>query len=244
MKNDKKKYDVSIIIPCHNEEENIENCIKRIPNLNLKTEIVVVDDGSKDNTAEVVRKLQKRYKNLKLISYNTNKGKGPAVNTGMTKAMGEILIILDADMAVRPEDIPKFINPLLTNKNIFVNGTRFQRKMEKGAMKKFNLIGNKLMGYMFSKAISQKITDSLCGTKALYKNDFNKMGGISKDDPWSDFSLIFGAARLNLRIIEIPISYRKRIAGKSKMKLLKHSFQLFRVWFKQYSIFRSASATC
>lgn len=238
MKGKEKKYSVSVIIPCYNEEGNIEKCILRVPKLGNKTEIIVVDDGSKDQTVSIVKRLIKKNPSLKLITYKQNHGKGYAVNTGMKKATGDILVILDADMTVPPEDLPKFINPLISEKAQFTNGTRFKKTMEKGAMKRMNLIGNKLMGKLFTMTIKQEITDSLCGTKALFKNDFKKMGGIDPTDPWSDFSLIFGAAKLNLKIKEIPVAYKKRVAGKSKMKLIQHGSKMLSVWWNQYNSFK------
>ena len=223
MNNEKysnKKYSVSVIIPCYNEEGNIENCIKRIPKLGKYTEIIVVDDKSKDNSAEIVRSLQRKNSNLKLISYSPNKGKGNAVRVGLDAGKGDILLILDADMTVAPEELPNFIKPFEEGKAQFTNGTRFTYRMEKGAMKKLNLLGNRLMGLIFSLALGQKITDSLCGTKVLFKKDYKK-NGISKDDPWGDFSLLFGAAKQGLKIYEVPVHYKARVAGKSKMKILK-----------------------
>ena len=232
-KKNRNKYSVSVIIPVFNEEGNIGNCIERVPKLGSKTEIIVVDDGSKDKTSEIVKKLQKRYSNLRLISYSPNKGKGNAVKVGLGSGRNDILLILDADMAVSPSELPKFIRPFEDGKAQFTNGARFTYKMEKGAMKGLNLFGNKLMGLMFSLALGQKITDSLCGTKALFRKDYKKIG-IANNDPWGDFSLIFGAARLGLKIYEVPIHYKRRIAGQSKMKILEHGSRLFRVWFNQY----------
>lgn len=234
-----RNFSVSVIVPCFNEEDNIEQCIKRIPDLGKRTEIVVVDDGSLDGTANIVRRIGKLNKKVKLLSYCPNRGKGYAVNLGMTKASGDILVILDADMTVVPKDLPKFVKPLVSGVAGFVNGTRLTTKMEQGAMKRFNLFGNKLMGFLFSLAIGQKITDSLCGTKALFKKDFIRMGGIHKDDPWSDFSLIFGAARLHLPIVEVSVIYKRRLFGKSKMKLLQHGTRLSKVFWKQYWQYRT-----
>lgn len=229
----KNKYSVSVIIPCYNEEGNIENCIKRVPELGSSMEIIVVDDGSKDKTADIVRKLQKKYTTLRLISYIPNKGKGSAVRIGLDAGKKDILLILDADMAVAPQELNKFIKPIEEGNARFVNGARFTFKMEKGAMKPLNMIGNRLMGLMFSLALGQKITDTLCGTKVLFREDYKKIG-ISKDDPWGDFSLIFGAAKLGFKIYEVPVHYKRRVAGQSKMKLIEHGLKLFNVWYKLY----------
>ncbi len=204
-----------------------------MPNLGKQTEIIVVDDGSNDKTSEIVRKLQKKHKNLKLITYRQNKGKGNAVKFGMDKATGDILVILDADMTVAPEDLPKFIKPLANGRGRFANGTRLTTKIEKGAMGKLNFIGNKIMPLIFSAVLKQKVTDTLCGTKALFKNDYRQIS-ISPDDPWGDFSLLFGAAKLKLKIIEVPVYYKRRIAGKSKMRFFHHSVKLLKIFSRQY----------
>jgi len=227
----KEELSVSVIIPCYNEEQNIAECVSRIPSLAKFTEIIVVDDGSRDATVEVAKSLVKKVSNLKIISYKPNKGKGNAVRTGMDRAKGDILVILDADMAVRPEDLPKFTEPLKEGRADFVNGTRFVYQMQKGAMKGINNFGNRLMGILFSLILRQKITDSLCGTKALFKKHYQKVG-INKEDPWGDFSLLFGAAKYNLKLIEVPMKYHRRVAGKSKMSFLKDGYALFKLWIR------------
>jgi len=234
----KINFKVSIIIPCFNEEENIKECVLRVSKLGSKTEILVVDDGSNDNTVKIANSLKKKLKNLKVIAYKPNRGKGNAVNTGMEKATGDILIILDADMTVPPEELHKFIKPLEKGTAEFINGSRFKYEMENGAMGILNNFGNKLMGIVFSLALGQKITDSLCGTKALFKKDFNKIG-IAKDDPWGDFSLLFGAARLKLKIVEVPVNYKRRMAGESKMRFFSHGFKLIKIWLRQYQHYLS-----
>lgn len=222
---------VSVIIPCHNEEDNIENCVQRIPRLSKKMEIIVVDDGSKDKTTEVVKRMLKKNRNLKLVSYKTNRGKGQAVKIGMGKAVSDILVILDADMAVRPEDLPKFIKPLTQRRADFINGTRFFYEIEKGAMKPWNYIGNTIFSFLFSCLFKMRVTDSLCGTKALFRKSYKKIK-IDPLDPWGDFSLLFGAKKLNLKLIELPIIYHKRVGGRSKMKIFYHGIILIILWFK------------
>lgn len=229
----KLNYSVSVIIPCYNEEENIEECIKRTPKLGKSTEIVVVDDGSSDATATIAKKVAKKKKNVKVISYSPNEGKGNAVRKGLDKATGDILLVLDADMTVRPEDLPKMLKPIMSGKADFVNGTRLTQKMQDGAMKGLNNFGNHAMAVLFSLVFRKRITDTLCGTKIFFKKDYKKFG-IHPEDPWGDFSMLFGAAKLKLRLIEVPIKYYARVAGESKMKFLSHSISLMKVWWKLY----------
>ncbi len=214
----------SVVIPCYNEEGNIEEAIRKIPKMGKYTEIIVVNDGSKDRTAEKVRALQKEYQNLKLIDYSPNRGKGHAVQKGFESATQEVLMILDADISVPPEELPRFFNPLNKAQAQFVNGTRLVYPMEDQAMRTLNLLGNKIFGQIMSFITKQNLSDTLCGTKAFYKNDFKfmKMGL----DKWGDFDFLFGAAKLGSRILEIPVHYKSRRSGESKMKTFRHGIHL------------------
>lgn len=207
----------SVIVPCHNEAENIGECIRRVPNMGTGTEIVVVDDGSRDGTAERVRELMHEDRRVRLIVLEKNQGKAAAVRAGFEAARGDVLMILDADMAVEPEELPKFFAPLQDGTADFVNGTRLIYPMQGKAMKLANYLGNKAFCYIATKAMRQRVSDTLCGTKAFLKRDYVRMplGGAER---WGDFDLLFGAARLRLRIFEIPVHYTERRAGKSKMR--------------------------
>lgn len=215
---------VSFIIPCYNEEENIGPCIEGVRSVGYpNVEIVVVDDGSTDRTSEVVMSIKDR--DVKPISYKPNMGKGVAVRRGFEEATGDVLIILDADMSVPPHEAAMFVEPIAMGIADFVNGTRLLYPMEEGAMSYIRLIGNKLFGIAFSWLLGQRITDTLCGTKALRRSDYIDKLQI-KESSWPDFDLLFGAAKNGLRIVELPIHYKRRVAGVSKMKVLKHGLIL------------------
>ncbi|MDB4349597.1 bifunctional class I SAM-dependent methyltransferase/glycosyltransferase family 2 protein [Omnitrophica bacterium] len=219
----------SVIIPCHNEAGNVEEAVRRIPKMGKETEIIVVDDGSTDETANIAKKLRSSHPNLRLIDYTPNRGKGYAVKQGFDAATKEVLMILDADLSVPPEELPRFFS--LLNKGIcdFVNGTRVVYPMQEEAMRFLNLFGNKLFALIMTFITKQHLTDTLCGTKALYKKDYKhiKMG----KDKWGDFDLLFGAAKLGSRLVEVPVHYMARKAGQSKMKTLRHGLHLLRVCF-------------
>ncbi len=216
----------SVIIPCYNEEENVQNCIRRVPEMGKSTQIIVVDDGSEDKTLEKIFELKPQIANLKIIHYKPHRGKGAALKAGFDAADNDILIILDADMAVAPEILPQFFKPLNEGLADVVNGSRFLSAMEKGAMNIFRYSGNKLFLLVFFHFTGIKVTDTLCGTKALLKQDYLKM--IWGKCPWGDFDILFNVKRLNLRLIETPVTYYKRIKGISKMKPLKAGFQFLR----------------
>jgi hypothetical protein len=226
------EFSYSIMIPCFNEEGNIEDCIRRIPDLKRDYEIIVVNDGSSDLTAEVVRELAKTNHRLHLIDNSQNRGKGYATWCGLQAATKDVLIILDADMTVKPEDLPLFMYPLELRQANFVNGTRMVYPMENDAMNLVHRFGNKLFSIIFSYLLNQQITDTLCGTKCLFREDFNRI--IVNDHAWPDFDMLFGVSQLNLKLVEIPIHYQSRHAGESKMKTLRHGFLLLKSAFRGF----------
>lgn len=235
----RQELSCSVIIPCYNEEQNIAECINRVPKFGKFTEIIVVDDGSTDKTAQKVQDLIKTKDNLKLISYVPNKGKGNAVKNGFEAAKGDVLIILDADMSVMPEDMPKFFYSIQEGKADFINGTRMIYPMEGQAMRSLNYIGNKFFNFILSWLIEQRVTDTLCGTKAILKKDFLKIN--MEKCPWGDFDLLLGIAKLKKKIVEMPVHYQRRTAGRSKMRVIKHGFLLMRMcWigFLELKLFR------
>ena len=209
----------SVVIPCHNEADNIQECLRRVPNIGTRTEIVVVDDGSTDDTCQRVKEVMAADSRVRLIVLEKNQGKASAVRAGFEAAEGDVLMILDADMAVTPEELPKFLTPLQDGTADLVNGTRLIYPMHGKAMKVANFLGNKGFCFLASKVIRQRVSDTLCGTKAFLKRDFVRMP-ISGTEHWGDFDLLFGAARLKLRILEIPVHYTERRAGKSKMRAM------------------------
>jgi SAM-dependent methyltransferase len=209
---------VSVIVPCHNEEGNVAECARRTPDMGSATEIVFVDDGSIDGTRDAVLKTMETDPRVRLVAYDTNHGKANAVRAGFDSARHDVLVILDADMTVAPEDLPKFVQPIEAGTADFVNGTRLVYPMEGAAMPTANFIGNKLFCLLVSWVLRQRVSDTLCGTKALLRRDYEVMP-LSGRDRWGDFDLLFGAARQKLRILEIPIHYRERVAGESKMKV-------------------------
>jgi glycosyltransferase involved in cell wall biosynthesis len=222
----------SVIIPCYNEENNVENAVRRIPKMGIKTEIIVVNDGSSDSTAQKVRILQKEFPDVRLIDYYPNRGKGYAVHLGFKSATQEVLMILDADLSVSPEELPRFFEPLNRAQGQFVNGTRMVYPMEKQAMRVLNLLGNKLFGLTMTFITGQNLTDTLCGTKAFYRSDYNYFDkGMDK---WGDFDLLFSAARMGLKILEVPVHYKERKNGKSKMRTFSHAFHLLGVVYKGF----------
>ncbi len=216
----RENLSVSVIVPCYSEESNIAACAARVPDMGTGTEIIFVDDGSTDATRAAVLEAMEQDPRVRLIAYDTNHGKANAVRAGFDAARNDVLMILDADMSVAPEDLPKFLTPLQTGTADFVNGTRLVYPVEGHAMPTVNFIGNKAFCLLVSWVVRQRVSDTLCGTKALLRRDYESMPLYGRDR-WGDFDLLFGAARQKLRILEIPIHYHERSAGESKMNVLR-----------------------
>src|SRR5690606_666739 len=160
-------------------------------------------------------------------------GKGDAVRLGFEKATGDVLMILDADLTVPPEDLPRFYDALVSGKGEFINGVRLVYPMEDEAMRFANLLGNKFFSYAFSWLLGQPIKDTLCGTKVLWKRDYERIAAnrayFGDFDPFGDFDLLLGAARQSMKIVDIPIRYRQRTYGTTNIQRWKHGLLLLRM---------------
>ncbi len=234
---DTTKPSASVVIACRNEKGNIQELIERLPEFSSHLEIVFVDGRSNDGTREEIERVQKAFPNrdIKLYDQTNSWGKGNAVRIGFEKAQGDIFIILDADISVAPEDMPKFYDMLVSRRGEFINGTRMVYQMEKQAMRFLNILGNKFFSIAFTYLLGQPIKDTLCGTKALYKKDYDKIAKnrshFGNFDPFGDFDLLFGAAKLNLRIVEVPVRYYERRYGTTKIHRFRHGFLLLSMCF-------------
>lgn len=162
-------------------------------------------------------------------------GKGDAVRTGFSHASGDMLMILDGDMTVPPEDLPRFYEALCSGKGEFINGVRLVYPMEKEAMRFLNLVGNKFFSLAFTWLLGQPIKDTLCGTKVLWKEDYERIAQkrscFGDFDPFGDFDLLFGAAKLNLKIMEMPVRYRERTYGSTNISRWRHGWMLLKMVF-------------
>jgi ubiquinone/menaquinone biosynthesis C-methylase UbiE len=213
---------VTVVVPCKDEVDNVPELVARIPDMGAGTEIVFVDDRSTDGTGDAVRAQMEAHpeRDIKLVE-GPGKGKGAAVRAGCAVASGDVYMILDADMTVMPEVLPDFLQLIASGQGEFVNGSRLVYAMEDGAMRLANELGNKAFALLFTFILDQPIKDTLCGTKVVRARDYPKLletrAAFGEVDLWGDYDWIFGAARHHLRIVELPVHYRARTAGETKM---------------------------
>ena len=224
----------TVLIPCRNERGNIEAAVQRLPRFCDDLEILFVEGGSEDGTWREIERVIEAYPDLDIkAAQQDGSGKGDAVRKGFAQARGEALMILDADLTVPPEDIPKFYHALVSGKGEFINGTRLVYPMENQAMRTLNYIANHLFSLAFSWLLNQRFTDTLCGTKVLSKANYNKIAAgrdyFGDFDPFGDFDLIFGATKQNLKVVELPIRYADRTYGETQISRFRHGLLLVRM---------------
>ncbi len=229
-----EEFSVSVIVPCTNEEGNIAEAVRRIPDMGSGTEIIFVEGGSTDNTTDEIEHQIGAHpgKSIRMV-HQDGVGKGDAVRKGFEEATGDVFVIQDADLTTPPEDLPKFYRALRDGKGEFINGSRLVYPLEKQAMRFLNLLGNKFFSALFSWLLGQRFRDTLCGTKMIHRKNYQK---IAEDrsyfgpfDPFGDFDLIFGAVKQNLKIVEVPVRYRARVYGTTNISRFRHGWLLLKM---------------
>ena len=225
---------VSVVIPCRNEAGHIEPLVKRLPKLPAGSEFLFVEGHSTDDTAAAIERALAEHPELPLRFFRQpGKGKGDAVRFGFAQAKGDVLLILDSDMGVAPGDVPKFVTALARGKGEMVNGSRLVYPMQGRAMRFLNLLANKFFAFLFSWLLGQQVRDTLCGTKALWREDYARIAAnrsyFGDFDPFGDFDLLFGAARLNLRIVDLAVRYHERQYGETNISRFSHGWLLLQM---------------
>ena len=228
------EFSVTIVVPARNEMGNIENAIRKTPKFGSHQEFIFIEGNSSDGTYEEMLRVQKAYPEIDIkVMKQSGKGKGNAVREAFDKATCDILMILDADLTTPPEDMPKFYDALRNNKGEFINGCRLVYPMEKEAMRFLNFLANKFFGWFFSYLLGQRLKDTLCGTKVLFRNDYENIianrSYFGDFDPFGDFDLLFGAAKLNLKITEVIVHYRDREYGSTQISRFSHGWLLIKM---------------
>jgi SAM-dependent methyltransferase len=225
---------VSVIVPARNEAGNIPAIFDRVPDMGDGTELVFVEGHSADATYDAIeRQIAAHPQRRAVLLRQQGEGKGDAVREGFARASGDVLMILDADLTVAPEELPRFYDALVSGKGEFINGIRLVYPMEDRAMRFLNLVGNRFFSLLFSWLLGQPVKDTLCGTKVLWRRDYRRIadnrGFFGDFDPFGDFDLLFGAAKLTLKIVEVPIRYRQRTYGTTNIRRWHHGLLLLRM---------------
>ncbi len=225
---------VSVVIPARNEAGNIPAAVARTPDMGGGTELIFVEGHSRDDTWAAIQQVAADHPGRKIkILQQTGKGKGDAVRAGFAAATGDILMILDADLTMPPEELPKFYEVLASGRAEFANGVRLVYPMDEKAMQFLNLCANKAFGLIFTWLLGQPVKDTLCGTKVLSRAHYDRIAAnrayFGDFDPFGDFDLLFGAAKLNLKIADVPIRYRERTYGTTNIQRWKHGWLLLRM---------------
>jgi len=230
----RRDYSVSVVIPARNEAGNIEAAVLRTPEMGRWTELIFIEGHSKDNTWEEIQRVKEAHPERRIsIMRQSGKGKGNAVREAFEAAQGEVLMILDADLTMPPEELPKFYEILANGRADFANGVRLVYPMDEKAMQFLNLCANKTFGLLFTWMLGQPLKDTLCGTKVLTKRNYELIAAnrayFGDFDPFGDFDLLFGAGRLNLKIADVPIRYRERSYGSTNIQRWRHGWLLLRM---------------
>ncbi len=231
---DPEQVSVSVIIPTRNERGNIAAAIRRTPPMGARTEFIFVDGQSTDGTLEEIHRVMRAHPEVDItVLQQDGRGKGDAVRKGFAQARGDVLMILDSDLTMPPEDLPKYFDALVRGRGELINGSRLVYPLEDQSMRFLNLLANKSFAILFTWLLEQRLKDTLCGTKVLLRSDYQKIAAnrayFGDFDPFGDFDLLFGAAKLNLKIVEVPIRYQPRTYGDIKIERFKHGWLLLKM---------------
>ncbi len=225
---------VSVVIPARNEAGNIEAAVRRTPAMGAWTELIFIEGNSTDHTWAEIQRVRAAYPDRRIKTLQqSGRGKGNAVREAFAVAEGDILMILDADLTMPPEELPKFYAAVASGQAEFANGSRLVYPMEKQAMQFLNMVANHCFGHAFSWLLGQRLKDTLCGTKVLRRDRYQRIAAnrayFGEFDPFGDFDLLFGADKLSLKIVDIPIRYRERTYGSTNIQRWKHGWLLLRM---------------
>ena len=236
----------SIIVPAKNEEKNLYPLISRIPEFETPYEIIIVCGKSKDLTLEEAQRIQEEFSNVDIqVIKQESKGKGPGVLEAINLCKYDLITVLDSDISVAPETLIDFFKIVEEGKADFVNGTRFIYKMEKGAMRKLNNLGNLFFQFIISIVINKKLTDSLCGTKVFKKTSIDHLyywsNNLKIKDPFGDFDFIFSTAYSGGKILEYPVHYKARVYGATQISRFSDGLRLLLYFINSFLIFNSSN---
>lgn len=221
---------ISVVIPAFNEENRIGATIRKIYDyLKEKSEtfeIIVVDDGSSDNTVDVVRNVSERIKNIKLISNGTNKGKGFTVKNGILNSACSLVLISDADLSTPIEEVENFLAWIDNGYDIVIGS----RGLEESEILKKQPWYRQSMGKTFNKMVKILVlgdfNDTQCGFKLFKSGAAKKVFSLSKIDGFAfDVEILFIAKKIGYRTKEVPVRWIN--SPHSKVRIMRDSLKMF-----------------
>lgn len=240
-----RELSCTVVVPCRNEVGNIDELVRRVPKIGSHTELVFIDGNSTDGTIERIQENIRRHpeRDISLLHQKNMKGgKGAAVFQAFDEVQGDVIMILDADMTVAPEDLPRFFLALAEGHAEFANGARLTYPMEPNAMQPANIVGNRAFALLFSWLLRTRVTDTLCGTKVLFREDWARVRDarplFGGHDPFGDFDLLFAARYAGLRLLDVPVHYHARTSGVTKIHRWRDGVSLLRTCFAALQVFR------
>ncbi len=227
---------LSVIVPAKNEAGNIDRLFEQLPDMgDVSTELVLVEGGSSDGTWERIQATVNDYRGPYKIQTlrQSRAGKANAVYEAVAAAKHQLILILDADLTVPPADVPRFYQAYQQSRGDLVNGDRMSLPMEPGAMRFLNRLGNRFFSKWLTHMIRARMPDTLCGTKLLPKQDFERVlrwcDDFDLQDPFGDFSLLMAAGDLGLGITNVEIKYRARVHGITQIHRFRDGLKLMRM---------------
>ncbi|MDQ5985967.1 MAG: Undecaprenyl-phosphate mannosyltransferase [Syntrophus sp. SKADARSKE-3] len=204
---------VTIIIPVYNEAATIAEAVNAVLQTPYRKEIIIIDDGSTDGTRDIL--IQIRHDDVKVILHDQNKGKGAALRSGFAKAMGDIIVVQDADLEYDPSEYPVLLHPILLGKADVVYGSRFAGHGAHRVLYFWHSVGNRFLTLLSNLFTNLNLTDMECCYKVFTKESL--CGLVIEENRFGfEPEITAKMAKKRLRIYEVPVSYYGRTYAEGK----------------------------
>ena len=205
---------LSVIVPAYNEAATVETALKRIREVQLRLEIIVVNDASTDGTREILAQLEEKRLVDRVLHHEKNRGKGAAIRTGIEAATGDVVVVQDADLEYDPQDLPALLLPIRSRQADAVYGSRFQGGPHR-VLYFWHFIGNKVLTLLSNMFTNLNLTDLETCYK-LVRSDLMKKLPLTSNRFGFEVEITARLAQARARIWEIPISYSGRTYAEGK----------------------------